>query len=349
MSSFSDQIMRLVLLIFLVFIFHPAYSQEPVSLFDKLAGHQNVSITLTYTFDSLYKTNREELDALVDIWTDSVCFATKIPLSLSLRGKFRRMKCSMPPLLLNFKKSTLRDLQLASIDEIKLVTHCLNGEEGIQNLQEELLAYQIYQKLTPYSYRTIWIQVKYCNSEVEGECFTSAGILLEPDKVLSERLGVEEKKMYNIPADSIHYTSYSLSTAFNFLIGNRDWSIASSRNAKLFYDPDSSAYIIIPYDFDYANIVGASYRRETLPKVMVHPFDRMYQGEYFPEKAGQILKSFLVYEKIIQETVREADNTMDKERRKKIERYFDCLFDLVRKTKEKDLGYGLICPYQGDL
>ena len=349
MSSFSDQIMRFLLLALLFLVFHPIYPQEPVSLFEKLSGHKSISINLTYTFDSLYKTNRDEIEATIDIWTDSVCFASKIPLSLSLRGKFRRMKCTMPPLLLNFKKSTLRELELSSDDEFKLVTHCLEGEEGFQNLQEELLAYQIYQRLTPYSYRTIWVHVTYCNSEAPDECISSAGILLEPDKVLAARLAVEEKKMYNIPGDSIHFKSYAQCSAFNFLIGNRDWSIASSRNAKLFYNSDSSLYYVVPYDFDYANIVGASYRRETLPQTMSHPFDRVYQGEYFPEKAGQILKDFLVYEKIIQETVRQADNTMDKERRKKIERYFDTWFEMVRKTKVKDLGYGLICPYQGDL
>ena len=115
--------------------FNRAASQDDVSLFDSLYVLKNIHISLTYPFDSLYSKNNEEIDALISIKTDTGYLMRNEPMTLNLRGKFRRMKCAMPPLLLNFKKSTLRAHHLAPIDEMKLVTHCLPNKEGQENLQ----------------------------------------------------------------------------------------------------------------------------------------------------------------------------------------------------------------------
>lgn len=344
--------MKFTLLFFLLFISSFLSAQETVagiSLFDSLRKEKNIVIRLIYPFDSLVKTNNNEIDAMINIRTASGSLLHDAPLKLNLRGKFRRMKCSMPPLLLNFKKSTLKDLNMLPYDEIKLVTHCLEGPEGMLNLEEERMIYQMYESITPVSYRTIWVNVEYCNASNQGECLQSVGFLLEPDKVISRRLGIVERKSFNMAEDSLDLSCYSNAVAFNFLIGNRDWSIVSSRNAKLFYDPAIEKYKIIPYDFDYSNIVGASYRRETLSKSMTHPFDRIYEGEYFKPLSGKILKSFCVIEKTIIDIVHAAPNPMDTERRKKISRYLSNWFEMVRKSKTEDLIYGKVCGYGGEL
>jgi|SRR5687768_3954185 len=343
--------MRISILLVLLAIgsFISAQETMKMSLFDKLYEGGKIKITLTYPFDSLYKKNNEEILATISITTDSGELMQDQPLTLSLRGKFRRMKCSMPPLLLNFKKSTLKELNLSSVDEIKLVTHCLEGPEGESNLEEERLLYQVYETITPLSYRTIWVNIDYCNLSNPGECIKTVGFLLEPDKVISNRFDLKEKKLFNVAEDSIHYDSYANAAAYNFLIGNRDWSIIASRNAKLFYNDSLGKYMVIPYDFDYANIVGASYRRETLPKSMEHPFDRIYEGEYYKSRSGEILKTFSTFEKTIQAAILSAINPMDAERRKKIWTYFEGWFDMVNKKKPGDLQYGTVCPYTGGL
>ncbi|MEO5906954.1 MAG: hypothetical protein ABIQ11_09520, partial [Saprospiraceae bacterium] len=132
-------------------------------------------------------------------------------------------------------------------------------------------------------------------------------------------------------------------------IGNRDWSIVSSRNAKLFYNRQLKKYQVIPYDFDYSNIVGASYRRETLTKPMTHPYDRIYEGEYYKSQAGEILKSFYGFEQTIINAVNTSINPMNEARRKKICKYFDGWFLLVKRNKPMDLQYGTVCAYEGGL
>jgi hypothetical protein len=323
--------------------------QKPVSLFDTLYSFDTIKLTLTYPFDSLYKGKHDEIPSSINIETEKGFLLKDIPITMLIRGKFRRMKCAMPPLLLNFKKSTLRDMQLSNVNEIKLVTHCLNKPEGQENLQEERMCYQLYESLTPYAYRTIWLSVTYADASGRDDTITSAGFLLEPDKDISSRLAVMERKVFNISQDSLHYDSYGLATAFNFLIGNRDWSVVSSRNAKLFYDSLQSRYIVIPYDFDYSNVVGASYRRETLTAPMVHSYDRLYSGEYFKERSGEILKSFLLKENTLMGVLTTATNPMPEERRSRITKYFKDWFDYIRKCKPNDLSYGLVLPYKGGL
>lgn len=338
-----------LLLFFLLSFCSGLRGQSMPSLFETLYGMEGVRLTLTYPFDSLYRTNQEEIDALISIESQGKALMKDERMTLNLRGKFRRMKCSMPPLLLNFKKSSLRELGLKDIDEMKLVTHCLETAEGQSNLEEEHLCYQVYEVLTAYSYRTIWVNVEYIDQLNPSKHIRSAGFLLEPDADLNARLGMMERKMFNVPEDSLHYESYGRAAAFNFLIGNRDWSVVMSRNAKLFYDSLQAKYIVIPYDFDYSNVVGASYRRETRPATMVNPYDRIYQGEYFKSRAAEMLRTFASSRSIILDRVNTAPNPISDARRKSIYRYFELWFDQVEKASARELQYGMVVPYQGNL
>ncbi|HJW31254.1 MAG TPA: hypothetical protein VJ508_18630 [Saprospiraceae bacterium] len=319
------------------------------SLFDSLAHLSQVEIRLTYQFDSLDKSKNVEIPATISIASASGKLIREAPIAINLRGKFRRMKCSMPPLLLNFKKSMLKQMHLSTIDEMKLVTHCINGPEGEQNVAEERLCYQLFESITPLSYRTVWVSVQYCDADHPDSCITSVGFLIEPDKVVSTRLGVSEKRLYNISQDSLDYDSFKNMAAFNFMIGNRDWDIVSARNSKLFFQPTLGKYIVIPYDFDYSNIVGASYRRETLPENMRHKYDRIYDGYYFRDQCSASLLNFMQYENTLLDKIAHAPSPLDDARRAQISGYVEDWFKWVKKMNPKELEYGVVCYYKGGL
>ncbi len=324
--------------------------ERKASLFDALYEREDVRIRLTYPFDSLYRTNREEIGAVISIGHGDTWLLDTKEMTLNLRGKFRRMKCTaMPPLQLNLKKGDLRDLGLSGTDEYKLVTHCVEGEEGVENLQEERLCYQAYAAVTEFAYRTVWAEVTYCDQANPGYCYTTYGFLLESDKDIERRLGLEERKIYNVAPDSLSVDAYGHAAGFNFLIGNRDWSIVASRNAKLFYQPSTGKYVSIPYDFDFSNVVGASYRRETSAKGVTHPFDRVYQGEYFNDRSAELLKAFAANEEKVLAAVRTAPNPIDEKRRSRIAEYLEHGFKFIRKAKPEELPYGAVCPYKGNL
>ena len=65
-------------------------------------------------------------------------------------------------------------------------------------------------------------------------------------------------------------------TLFQYMIGNKDWGLTFSKNVK--YLDRKDKVIVVPYDFDFSALVGASY---TTPKkgasqAFVH--GRVYQG-----------------------------------------------------------------------
>jgi hypothetical protein len=318
-------------------------------LFQKLYTCDSVFITLTYPFDSLYKTQREEIEAIITIETDEGVIMAEEPIKLNLRGKFRRMNCSMPPLMLNFRKSTLKDLGLNKHDDIKLVTHCLKTKEGQENLLEERLCYQLYESLTNYAYQTIWVTILYQDQLNPNTAFYSNSFLIEPDKDLEDRLNLEETKLFNPVEDSLDFESYSKAVAFNFLIGNRDWSIVMARNAKLFYDKQQSKYIVVPYDFDYSNIVGASYRNIIPADNMVHPKDRIYHGEYYTERAAEILERFESTKTGILHRIMTLPGNLDEKQRKKIRPYCETWYKYIATRKPEDLVYDMVMPYKGGL
>ena len=83
-----------ILAVFSLFVSYlPAQETRLLSLFDTLYLQDDIKIRLTYTFDSLVKTNNEEIPARITIESASGKLMRNVAMSLNLRGKFRRMKC----------------------------------------------------------------------------------------------------------------------------------------------------------------------------------------------------------------------------------------------------------------
>jgi hypothetical protein len=121
-------------------------------LFDLLEGKNYVSVTISLNLDSLIN-NRYNEEKIGGIFGFKSAAGKNLSFSvnINLRGKYRRRMCGFPPLKLNFNKSELSDNGLSKADEYKLVTHCLEGEEGDVNMVKEFLAYQFYQQISPLS------------------------------------------------------------------------------------------------------------------------------------------------------------------------------------------------------
>lgn len=82
---------------------------------------------------------------------------------------------------------------------------------------------------------------------------------------------------------------------------------------------------------------------------MYHPYDRVYSGYYFKDVTGASLQNFLTNKEKILGVVEHAPNLLDAERRSKIYNYLEDWFKWVTKTNERDLIYGVVCPYKGGL
>lgn len=192
-------------------------------------------------------------------FTDASGKAQKWNIKLRSRGKFRRRICILPPLKLNFNKGDLQKAGLKKDDELKLITHCVEGYEGKEFLLREYLAYKLFQILSPYSLKVHLVEVKYRDTKSKAKS-TGLGILMEDEASMAKRYDAKLcDDCFSTPKDSFNLDQVNISCMFEYMIGNTDWSIPMVRNVKMLRFKDGSKAAIVPYDFDFSGFVNASY------------------------------------------------------------------------------------------
>lgn len=229
-------------------------------LFDLLEGKNYVSVTISLNLDSLIN-NRYNEEKIGGIFGFKSAAGKNLSFSvnINLRGKYRRRMCGFPPLKLNFNKSELSDNGLSKADEYKLVTHCLEGEEGDVNMVKEFLAYQFYQQISPLSYRSKLLKITYQDTKSVDKIVGMA-ILLEDKSSFEKRYDLSEMKdTFNLPRSNFDDNNFRTHGLFQYLIGNVDWSTAISKNMDIYKSKENGKMFIVPYDFDFSGFVNVSY------------------------------------------------------------------------------------------
>jgi hypothetical protein len=179
---------------------------------------------------------------------------------LKSRGEFRNGYCSFPPVVVNFKKSDFKKEDLKEIEKMKLVTHCMSGNED--NLLKEFLIYKLYNVLTDSSFRVRLLKINYINTYKKSKPIVSYGFFIEPVSILTERIKCGPVEAINLSQKNIQPEFMDRAAIFNYMIGNTDWSVPNQHNIKIFSMPGSATPelgMVIPYDFDYSGMVNAHY------------------------------------------------------------------------------------------
>lgn len=181
-------------------------------------------------------------------------------ITLRARGETRRAICSFPPIRINFKKSESANDEFKNIDKLKMVTHCLPGNQ-IYTLKE-YLAYKLYNVLTDYSYKVRLARIKYINTARLSKPETEYAFFIEPTEILCRRINGIEVKTMNLTQKNIKPEIMDRMAIFNYMIGNTDWSVPICHNIIVLSQglsdrPDLG--IIVPFDFDYAGLINAYY------------------------------------------------------------------------------------------
>ncbi len=206
---------------------------------------------------------------------------------ISVRGKFRRRVCEFPPIRLEFSKKELRSKGFLPLDNMKLVTHCLDDSLSQERMAREYLIYRMYQSLSPYAFRAQFSKVDYLDNDPSKPVLTQYGILLEDDLVLAQRMGLEQADTLNLGPSDFPEDMVDVHALFQYLIGNTDWSLAMSRNMNLLADKGSGRYILVPYDFDFAGFVNASYAIPNPDFKLKSLRQRVYLGGQPPSESAR--------------------------------------------------------------
>ena len=244
------------------------------SLFDRWSHADQRAIDIYLNIDTLLA-NRNTTNEMRGTVVDG---GLALGVDISVRGRYRRRTCSLPPMMLQFDKELLRLAGLNTHNDYKLVTPCTFDAAGQEAIVREALAYELYRTVNPAaSFRTQLLTVTYHNM-ADSSSFTSYGIVIEDTDELKDRLDARNcKECFNQPLAT--YTNAETIALFQYMIGNADYSTRMARNLKLMQGEDGRI-TAVPYDFDFAGLVDPAYgvtvdpEQESLrDRVLVWEFD----------------------------------------------------------------------------
>ncbi len=99
---------------------------------------------------------------------------------------------------------------------------------------------------------------------------------------LCNRVNGKNLKVKNIHPNFTDKRLVTLMSVFQYMVGNTDWSVKALHNIKLISRDSLQKPVAIPYDFDYAGLVNASYAVPASHLGIKSVRQRAYNGYYRP-------------------------------------------------------------------
>ena len=291
----------------------------------------NLSLRFDVTAYKRKKPKDEYMDAIMTYHISKDDSINK-NIRLKTRGEFRNGHCAFPPIALNFKKTEFNKEDLSKIGKIKMVTHCISGNEDY--LFREYLVYKLYNVLTDTSFRVRLVNITYINTFKESKPISSYAFFIEPLDLVAERIGALPVEVTTLNQKNIIPEMMDRMAIFNFMIGNTDWSVPNQHNCKVLSDPNVARQnlgLIIPYDFDYSGFVNASYAIPVEGLGIETVRERIYQGVCRDEATFMdALQEFTAKKDAFYNVIREFQY-LDERAKKDMTRYLDEFFSMFDK------------------
>lgn len=276
------RIPTLLLLILLVTPLRAADVVTPDPLFQDFAPLQ---VTLTAPLTTLLKErSTEEYMPAVFEYPESDGKPRAFEVKIRARGHLRHEICKFPPIWVNFRKSEVKKTLFHKQDKLKLVVHCDNSIRYEQAVMREYLAYRILNLATPLSFQVRLLRVRYVDSEGQRDDQVRYAYFLEHKNRVGKRIDARDLKIEETEVERIVPDHLNLTSVFEFLIGNTDFSpIAPSPYDECchnydMYGNDSDLLIAIPYDLDQSGFVNAPYAAPSEQFPIRSVRQRIYRG-----------------------------------------------------------------------
>ncbi len=210
-------------------------------------------------------------------YQDSKNTMVELPVEIKARGHFRKLKenCNYPPLLINFSSASKGNTIFSEQKKIKLVTPCRDERYVIR----EYLVYKLYNLTTPKSFRARLIKFNMISNEPKGKDIDPLfGILLEEEDQMAQRNNTISIEGRLVRPQQTQKEDFLNMAVFEYMIGNTDWSVQYLQNVKLIAIDSISIPSTVPYDFDHAGIVGATYALPAAELKLSSTRERRYRG-----------------------------------------------------------------------
>ena len=329
---------------FIIFLIQASFTSPVLatdtnkSVFDAMAYEDVIDIKVTSDFENL-RTNRRFEDTQEGVLTfeDENKTLQEFNVNLSIRGRFRRMfSKDIPPLKIDFGKKELKSSGYNKYDDLKLVTYFYEDKKlSKEILLKEYLTYKLYNVISGNSYRVQLVNLEMVDINT-GKKDKQMAFLIEDSAQLSERIGA--KKMEDINAvnkEDFHKIQTQITSLFQYMIGNSDWSPETGKNIKLF--EKQGKIICVPYDFDFSGLVDAPYAVPDNTKNLKSVKDRIYLG--FDDNLEDLTKVIRLFEIKREKLLSVIDQTrkLSYEGRSEVIKYIEGFFLELEEKQEQNL------------
>lgn len=291
---------RLLIVILLALRYLPVSASDlPDPLFQ---SEETLQVTLTAPIATLVEERSTEQPVTgIFKFKDTDGSYIELDTEILARGHFRHKNCEFPPLRLNFKKAQVRGTLFDQQNKLKLVVHCDDSFRYQQSLLREYLAYRLLNALTDQSFRVRLLQVTYVDSEERRGRMVRYAYLIEHKNRLASRLGRKDLEIEATTISSIQPDHLNLTSLFQYLLGNTDFSPIAGRNDEcchnyVLFGNEVDRLIAVPYDFDQSGFVNAAYAVPNEQLGISSVRQRVYRGrcvnnEYIEDSIGQFRKN----------------------------------------------------------
>lgn len=267
------------------------------------------------------------------LYIDADGIERRLDVTVETRGLTRLRVCRFPPLRLRFDKASTQGTLFDGQRELKMVTHCRQGDGYAQYYVQEALAYRIYNAVTEQSYRIRPLSVTYEGApgvRPEGAHFA---FLIEDTADVRRRIGLQRSPRTSFEPGDFDALQLSRFMLFQYLIGNTDWDVLSGpqadaccHNVSIAGSTPGGRVVPLPYDFDSAGMVDAGYAAppESLPIKDVK--QRLFRGFCVHNHALDAARAeFLGHRTAIFGLVRD-DRRLSASRRAVLNAYFEAFY-----------------------
>lgn len=209
--------------------------------------------------------------------------------SIRLKGRsFTRRNpvvCQFPPYWIDFKKKQIKDTRFAGNERLKVVSHCRDSPTSFdQYIYKEYLVYRTHNLLTDQGFRVRLLNIEYIDTDGGRKTASRAAFFIEHLDSVAKRLGGVKMEESGIHPDQFDPIALKRAEVFEFMIGNTDFSFevgadGCCHNSKvLFFDPASTGFLPLPYDFDMVGLVDPPYAKPHAQFKIKHVTQRVFRG-----------------------------------------------------------------------
>ena len=213
-------------------------------------------------------------------YRDSTGALKTFPVTLRARGHFRRQarNCEFPPLKLEFARKDAHETLFQGNSTLKITTNCRPSTPDYQQyILSEYALYRAYQMVSPKHFRTRLAHITYHDTAKGMGDVVSWAFFIEDVKEVAKKNSLTVLDTHGALFHDLDDTQLEITSLFEYLAANTDWSISGLHNIALMQDSIGRIHAVA-YDFDWSGAVNARYSFPDARLGIKTTTERLYRG-----------------------------------------------------------------------